>query len=200
MSEEEVQNQEVSEEQQNNTETQEEEVSISKQEYEAMKSKLASFENKDFNFKALREKKLAALSEEEKEVLHKKTLEVVEKSKEIEESQKKFIEKQQDEYKEDALDAIAGDDKEKREKILFHYNRLGDKADTKREIIAKMRDAYKLASGSSHSVTESVASAAGTYWGVTPKTKERENFAEKSDGKKLLETMGIKLSSKSDKK
>jgi hypothetical protein len=166
-------------------------MSVPKSEWEAMQAKLANLENKDLNFKTLREKKLSALSDEEKEEIHKKTLEVVEKSKEIEDKQNKFIELQRKEYIDDALNAIVGEDEKEREKILFHYNRLSDKADTKREIITKVRDAYNLAKSKRESVGDVVANAASTYWGAQPKRQEKR-FDEKPEGQDLLERMGIK--------
>ena len=48
---------------------------------------------------------------------------------------------------ENGLDTLAGDDKDLREKITFHYNRIKDPSDTKKDIEKKLRDAYILATG-----------------------------------------------------
>lgn len=51
--------------------------------------------------------------------------------------------------KKNALDAFAGEDKELREKIEFHFNRLGKEVKNPEEVDQLMKEAYLLATGRS---------------------------------------------------
>ena len=113
------------------------------------KEQLAKFENKDFNFKKLRD-----MSKEERETLNAKEMELLKRQEAIEEQQANFTKQQKEtrekelgSYKEEYLEKFAGNDEEMKKKVLFHFNRLADEAITKSDIEKKMGDAWVLATG-----------------------------------------------------
>ncbi len=106
----------------------------------AANEKLAKAADKEFNFKQLRD-----MTEDEKAKLSEREKEILQRQEKLEAETKSFVKQQVDTHQNDALAALAGDDKEARDRILFHYNRIVDTAVTREEIFAKMRDAAKIA-------------------------------------------------------
>jgi uncharacterized protein YdaT len=125
------------------------------------KEQLAKFENKDFNFKKLRD-----MSKEEREALNAKEMELLKRQEAIEEQQVNFTKQQKEtrekelsSYKEEYLEKFAGNDEEMKKKVLFHFNRLADEAITRSDIEKKMGDAWVLATGGRSSAINPVLNA-----------------------------------------
>jgi chromosome segregation ATPase len=109
------------------------------EELTAINEKLSKLENKDFNFKSLRdltEEQQAKLSETEKMLMN----QAEKHSKEIEEVKKSFF----GNAKEEILDKLVGDNIERRQKVMEAYDSLNLKDDTKADIESKIRAAMKL--------------------------------------------------------
>ncbi len=116
------------------------------------KEQLSKLENKDFNFKKLRD-----MTKEEREGINAKEMELLKRQEAIEEQQANFTKQQKEtrekelgSYKEEYLDKFAGGDEEMKKKVLFHFNRLADEAITRSDIEKKMGDAWVLATGGRH--------------------------------------------------
>jgi len=101
--------------------------------------KLSKLENKDFNFKKLRDMK-----EDEKAKLTATELQLKKQQETIEENQEKFQDTIIDSYKNEALAVIAGNDKELRKKVLYNYDRIIGETITKEQINSKMREAANM--------------------------------------------------------
>ena len=125
-----------------------------------VKKKLETFENKDFNFKKLRD-----MTEDEKKKLSGKEEELLKRQEHLEEEQESWTGKIVEGHKGDALAVLVGDDEELRKKVIFHYDRIKDEATTKDEINKKMRDAYLLAVGKPVNQIDPIARAAAHYSG-----------------------------------
>lgn len=117
-----------------------EEKEAATKEVTEIKDKLSKLENKDFNFKKLRE-----MNEKEKEKLTAQEMELLQRQEKLEEDQKSFVQSQISSYKNDALAVVAGDNEELRKKILFHYNRIKDEAVSREDVFKKIREAATLA-------------------------------------------------------
>jgi len=104
------------------------------------KNELSKLQNKDFNFKKLRD-----LTEEQRSKLsdYERTLmEQQEKQQEELEQQKKMV---VDSWKSEALAEVAGSDEETKQKVMAAYDRLKDDANDRESIKKKMDDAAKIA-------------------------------------------------------
>lgn len=102
-----------------------------KKQLEEKENELKGLKDKDFNFGKVNTQK------EELE----KTVEDLKKR--VDEAEKKPIEY----AKNNALDAFAGSNKELREKIEFHFGRVGKEAKSPQEVDQAMKEAYLLATG-----------------------------------------------------
>ena len=152
-------------------------------EKEELAEKLAKLEEKDMNFATLRKGKLGALTEAEKEKYLGEELEGVKKQ------QEEFHATQVQERIDEALDVFAGDDKESREKLLERYNRITDKAVSRKEIMTKMKEANDWA-GSKTSQVDQLARAASHYAAPSgPKAEKR--FSETERGQEFRKAIGI---------
>jgi len=146
---------------------------------------LDKYKRKDYNFKQLRD-----MTEEEKAKLSASELELRERQERLEAEQKEFKNNINKNYVEDALSLFSDGDKDLSEKIMFHYDRLIDKGETKDQIIKKMKDAFTLATAQSHSGYSPVARAAGYQSPYIQSNKSKEPL---SDGQKSLGSkLGIK--------
>ena len=153
------------------------------EEISSVREKLAKLENKDYNFKKLRD-----MTKEEMEKLSGKEVELLKRQEKLEEEQKNFTDKVVNSYKDDALAVLAGNDKDLREKILFHYDRIKDDAVSKEEIQNKIKEAYLLASERAKAINP--LSAAMSYRGSPPNVKKgKEPVSE--DQKDLARKLGI---------
>lgn len=101
---------------------------------------LKKFEDKDLNFKTLREAKEKA--EKERDEL---TKSIDEKLKDVE---TRITEKFTGDYLDDKIKDLSGGDAELEKKIRFHYDRIKDIATTKEEISKKLADAVAIVSQS----------------------------------------------------
>lgn len=154
-----------------------------------LEEKLKGFENKDYNFKVLRDKVLKG------EELTTKEKEVYEREKALEEKEKSFQDRVVGSWKDKALNAYTDGDKELSEKVKFVYdNELSAvPAVTEEEISQKVRKAYILATERApkanplHSVMSAVGSA--------PPEKEK-SYADTEEGKNLANLMGLDIGSK----
>jgi len=178
-------------EDENNPEGQEnDEKPISKEDYDALvndkkqlEDDLKKLKNKDRNFEALRKKQLGDLSDEERKQL------LGDKIEELESKQKEYRQSQIKERYDDALDIFAGEDKDLREKIEHHYNRLSDEAVTLKEITSKMKDAYNLARPGIVPV-DPINKASAYFRGVEPRV-ESKRFSDTEKGKQLFKDLGM---------
>lgn len=110
--------------------------------YAKDQEELEKLRAKDYNFKRLRD-----LTKDEKERLSAQELAVMQKQEELEERVKNFEQKTVEGHKEEILASLVGSDKDLREKVLFHYDRIRDEAKNRQEVVAKLNDAFKLAKG-----------------------------------------------------
>ena len=99
-------------------------------------------------------------------------------------------------FKKDQLDELAGDDKELREKIEFHYDRIKDTAVTKEEVSKKLRDSWTLATAGERTEVSGSAFSSGGATGGKTKTQSTFTPDEKALAKKLAEAGGLKLDDK----
>lgn len=139
-------------------------------EIESVKKELEKLQNTDHNFKRLRD-----MTEKEKERLTATELALKEKQEKLEDDQKSFFERQVTEHKNDALNAIVGDDPELREKVLHHFDRIKDDAVTREEINKKMREASLLATGITHSAPSALGLASGLSGAGIKEKKQQVN-------------------------
>ena len=116
-----------------------EELAAAKKELEENKKELAKLQNKDFNFKKLRD-----MNEEERAKLTEAEKSLMAKSEELEENQNKFTTQLVDSYKNEAIAVHVGDDSEMKKKVLANYDRIVGSAVTKEEVYARMRDAFNM--------------------------------------------------------
>jgi len=128
----------------------EDEVNASKEgltaketELSEVKEKLSKLENKDFNFKKLRDMK-----KEELDALTSKELELMKRQDALEEKAQELSDRVVKGAKEGAIEALAGEDEELVKKIEFHFERLGGDETTKEDVEKKVREAHLLATSS----------------------------------------------------
>jgi chromosome segregation ATPase len=131
--------------------------------------KLAKLENKDFNFKRLKD-----MTEQEREKLSAIEVDLKQRQEKLEDEQRSFVERQVNEHKNDALNVLAGDDKDLREKIEFHFSRIKDEAVTREEINKKMREAATLATGHAPDTRPSQLSSAMGLSGAGMRAKPKD--------------------------
>jgi len=154
----------------------EEKVGETKREYE---EKLKGFEDKEYNFKALRDKV------EKGEKLTEKEQELLKKEEELKEKEKSFQERVVDGWKERAVNARVGDDEEMRKKVLYFYNEeLKGEALTEDDIQRKVDKAFYLAEAEKKRPNP-INQAMGLE-GREPEMKKEDNFAETEKGKAIL--------------
>uniref|UniRef100_A0A6M3IP54 Uncharacterized protein n=1 Tax=viral metagenome TaxID=1070528 RepID=A0A6M3IP54_9ZZZZ len=125
---------------------------------EQTRLKLEKLENKDFNFKRLRD-----MSKDEKDKLTATEMELKQKAEQLEENQYKFTEQLQNSYKNEAMAVLVGNDKDLQKKVLYNYNKLNSPDGTKEEVFSKMRDAYNMLGASNNSINP--VNAAATHHG-----------------------------------
>lgn len=147
-----------------------------------IKEKLSKLENKDMNFKKMRD-----MTQEELNKLSSKEVELIKRQEKMEEEQRSFVETQIRSYKDESLAVLAGDDEELHKKVLFHYDRIKDEAVSKQDIQRKMRDAYRLAKSDSN--TSDPFATIHNYSGTAPKAGKEEGI--KGDLKDLASKFGL---------
>lgn len=147
------------------------------------KERLAKLENKDMNFKKLRD-----MTDAEREKLTMTELELKKRQESLEEEQTSFKQQVMKSHMDDALAVLAGEDEEVRKKIMHNYERIKDDATTKDEIFRKMKDAYKLTNDRSASINP-LNVAMGVVGNAPPKAKEG---AWSDDLKELGSKFGLK--------
>lgn len=158
--------------------------------YEALKAEkatveaeLAKLREKDMNFKAFRTGTLANLTEEEKQKYIGDELEAVSKK------QEEFHKSQVTERVEDALDVFAGEDKEAREKLKFHYDRIRDEATSRKEVLLKMKEAAKLADLGA--VSADTFARAASHYGSPSAPKAEKRFSDSEKGEAFRKGIGM---------
>ncbi len=109
------------------------------EENKAISEKLKGFENKDFNFKKLRD-----MNEEEKARLTETELSLKKKQEELEENQQTFTKNLVDSFKNEALAVLCGNDKTMRDKVVLNYDKIVGDAKTKEEVFEKTKNAYNM--------------------------------------------------------
>ena len=145
------------------------EIEEKEEAFNSAKEELEKLGKKDFNFKKLREQN----KNQETELEKLKT--------EMSDKLEAAITNLANDKKSDIISSLVGDDEELKKKVEFHYNRIKDEAKTKEEIMAKVNDAYFLATRQEPPVGNYV-SAAGA--GNT-KVKEEVSAKEKELGNAL---------------
>jgi hypothetical protein len=155
------------------------------------KSKLSKMENKDYNFKKLRD-----MTEEEVKKLSAQEMEYKTRLESIEEKERGFVEKTINSYKDNAFNQYAGEDEELKKKIQFHYDRIKDDATTQEEINTKTEEAYLLAT--KHTRPNPIHQAVNLT-GSAPMRPKSKSYADTDDGRGLAEELGMTFINK-DKK
>ena len=140
-----------------------------KSELELTQEKLKKLENKEYNFKKLRD-----MTDIEKEKLSVTEIELKRKQEELEENQKSFTETLTGSFQNEALAVLVGDDKETRKKVLYNFKRISGADGNKEEVFAKMRDAFNMlgSKASGPNPLHSAASYQGAAPGVSKKTEK----------------------------
>jgi len=153
-------------------------------ELKGIQDELKGYKNKDYNFKKFRD-----MTDDERSKLSERETELIQRTEKLEADQSSFTERVIEGHKNDALAVLGGDDKDLRDKILFHFDRLKDTAQTKDEVTSKMRDAYYMATGGKTDGIDPIARAAAhhTARGVAPKTGSKMT----ADQKDLASRFGI---------
>lgn len=142
-------------------------------------------------------KKFRDMSAEEKELLSEKEKELMQRQEKLEEEREKDrrereewqagqIKKIENRY----VKQLSGGDEKIAEKILFHYNRLSDKADDEETIERKMNDAYRLLGDERPDPLRRAISGRGASPEVRSKSTD---FSETEEGKGLGSALGLTL-------
>ena len=112
-----------------------EDIKEKEEENKAAKAELEKLGKKDFNFSKMREKN--KIQENELDKL----------KGEMNDKLDGILDTVNEGKKSDIINDLAGDDKELKKKINFHFDRIKDEANTKEELEGKIKDAYTLATG-----------------------------------------------------
>ena len=138
------------------------------EELATIKTQLAKLENKDFNFKKVRD-----MNEEEKKSLTAREMALLQRQEKLEEEQNSLTTRILKSYEEEALREFAGDDVETRKKVQDSYGRLSDKAETREEVMNKMKDAAILAGKRTINPLSSLGSI-GDFSSTSPMQKKND--------------------------
>lgn len=128
----------------------EEEKKSIEEKFESTKEELSKLQNKDFNFKKLRdmnEEEKAKLTEAEKKMKEQQD-KLDEQYEQLEKQQQQFTGQIIDSYKNEALMALVGDDEDTKKQVLQNYDRIKDEAVTKDQVYQKVREAYNMTGNS----------------------------------------------------
>jgi len=109
------------------------------EEKKTLEEKLKGFENKDFNFKKLRD-----MNEDEKAKLSETELSLKREQEKLAENQEIFTKSLTDSHKNEALAVLCGNDKDLKDKVLLNYNKIIGSELTKEEVFARARDAFNM--------------------------------------------------------
>lgn len=171
----------------------EEEAEITKEQVEELQRQLEEKEKelvklkaKDFNFKRLEHR-----TKEELEKMSTMEKEILQRQEKLEDEQKNFAKGQMETYKSDALSSLTGEDKNLKEKILFHYDRIKDEANTREDIKKKMEDAAKLAGTYAERPMDYLSQALSHRGSSSP--KKEKGFAETEEGKNLAKMLNLNI-------
>lgn len=177
-----------------------EEAEKVRSELEEAKKRIIGFEDKDLNFKNLRTKKLTELAEDERAKLTAREIEIMqrqevveEQTKKLSESQEQFLKQTKEEYRDDAISTLVGDDDETKKRVLYHYDRIRDEATSKEEIRKKVRDAVRLASDDAPG---NPLFRGGPSFGSEAPRSKKKSYADTDDGKSLGKLLGLTLEEK----
>jgi|TARA_Y100000310_G_scaffold140332_2_gene139708 hypothetical protein len=161
----------------------EKDENISKEEYEAKeaelvqaKAELEKLKNKDYNFRALEEKKDRE-TEEKKKKLSSKAKEIKRIEDDLITRQRKWEEAQLSEANEASMLELCGDDKDLRAKVELAKKDLSMSAYNKEDIREKNKKAYLLATGMSPQKSNPINAAnipTGSYRGKGGSKKYRD--------------------------
>lgn len=150
------------------------------------KEKLDKLENKDFNFKKLRD-----MNEEEKNKLTEAERQLKEKQEQLEEQHQQLEQQQQqfnsqivESYKNEALMALVGENEDAKKEVLENYEKLKTEAGTKEEVYQKMRDAYNMTGKQAPSFNPFSYAHANTG-GIPPKKKEESSKVDPEFARKF---------------
>ena len=125
--------------------------------------KLKGYEDKEFNFKKLRD-----LTEEQKATYTAKELELKQAQEKLEEQQGTMQQTLINNWKEKTLYFMAGSDGELKNKILAEFDNLTGVAKSEVEVAEKMKKAFMLVTGSQPQV-DPIKASFGDLGGLPPK-------------------------------
>lgn len=152
-------------------------------ELQAKHDKLAE---KNFNFGQAR--KLAEMTEAERAAMTERERDIMQRQEALEKQQTEFVQSQVKTHKDDAYNVLAGDNKELREKMDFHYARIVGNATTREEVAARSREAFLLATGGGSPVPDAFSRGAMQSAGATPVVPQKALSADQKD---LATRLGI---------
>jgi alanyl-tRNA synthetase len=118
-----------------------EEAQKLQEEMKAKDAELEKLQNKEFNFKKLRD-----MTDDERSKLTAAEMSIKEEQEKLRDEQSKVYTTLRDERKNDVVNALAGDDEELKKKILFNFDRIKDseKALSKEDISQIAHEAYSM--------------------------------------------------------
>lgn len=191
---------------------------IKKQNEEALAAKdaeLQKWEKKDLNFSALRQKKLAELSEEERSKLSQQEQAIMARQEEVdakidswEKEKQESQQKQMQSWKTAAfqqLGLVDGDgnvlDEDAHKRVDAAFARLNDPEDSAGAVLRKVKSAYSLEFGRQPSIGETTVHSAIPYGGTGgPNNRQSGSYAETEAGKGLAKSLGLGIAKEQDKK
>ena len=150
-------------------------------ELEKKEEELEKARNKDGNWREAREK----IKEKEDTIL--KLTEKIEKLEgTVNEKITTFQQGQNKEKVEGEVEKLFGDDKDLKEKVLYHYNSFKDEPKTRDEMLERIANSYFLATGSKpESVLNSYVVSSKGSGGVPAEEKSKMSDSEKKVAKEL---------------
>lgn len=155
--------------------------------------KLGKLENKDLNFKKLRD-----MSEEEKKTFTAKELEHKEEVERLQEEISGFKTSYHTNMFDKQIKTLVGDDEKLKIKVEEEYKALENlPSDTEAQVSEKLKRAFIMATGNSPSI-DPYASTAGSLGGVAPKVEVKEGMSE--DAKEVGKKLGLSDEDLGDKK
>jgi predicted RNase H-like nuclease (RuvC/YqgF family) len=153
-------------------------------EQEEANEKLKKYQDKDYNFKRLRD-----MTEEEKERLTEVERELKMRQEKLEDEQKEFRSKTLEEKRANVFKRFSNGDAELEGKLKNAYDLFSGDADTMEAIEARAMNAYKLVRPDN--TPNPVMGAFGSV-GTVPTKPKAKNFSETDEGKAYMEAFGVK--------
>ena len=148
--------------------------------------KLKGLENKDFNWKKLKD-----MNDEEKAKLSATEMKLKESQEKVEEQQNSFQKTLEDNWKDKSLYRLVGSDPDLKVKVMKAYDSLNMEVKGEMEIAEKMSKAYLLATGSQPRI-DPISATFGDMGGLPPIKPPSTGGEITSEVKELGSKMGLK--------